>query len=45
LRIIEKDTSEEITETESIDEISTALALAVYNKQVVISKSMVPNLG
>jgi len=41
LRITEEDISEKITETESTKKMSTAPALAVYNKQVVMPKSMV----
>ena len=45
LRITEEDTLEEITEIESIDEMSIAPAPVVYNKQIVMPKSMVPDPG
>jgi len=41
LRITEEDTLEETTETVSIDKMSTAPVPVVYNKQTVMSKSIV----
>ena len=45
MRITEKDTLEEITETESIDKISTTSVLVVHNEQVVMSKSILLGIG
>jgi len=43
LRITKEDTSNETTETETMDEMLTALALAVQNKQTIMPKNIVPD--
>ena len=45
LRITEENASEEIIEIESIDKMLTALVPVVQNKQTVMPKSIIPNLG
>jgi len=45
LKIIKKEVSSKIIETETIEKMLTAPAPAVQNKQAVILKSMVPDLG
>ena len=44
-KITEEDVSNEITEIETIDIISIVLVQVVQNKQAVISRNMVLNLG
>ena len=43
MRITKEDTSNETTETETMDEMLTALALAVQNKQTIMPKNIVPD--
>ena len=45
LRITKEDILDRITKTETTDKISAASALVIYNKQAVMSKSMVLDLG
>jgi len=45
LKIIKKEVSSKIIETETIEKMLTAPAPAVQNKQAIILKSMVPDLG
>jgi len=45
LKIIKKEVLSKIIETETIEKMLTAPAPAVQNKQAIILKSMVPDLG
>ena len=45
LRITKEDILDRITKTETTDKILAASALVIYNKQAVMSKSMVLDLG
>ena len=45
LRITKEDILDRITKTETTDKISAASALVIYNKQAVMSKSMVLDRG
>ena len=45
LRITKEDILDRITKTETTDKILAASTLVIYNKQAVMSKSMVLDLG
>ena len=45
LRITKEDILDRITKTETTDKISAVSALVIYNKQAVMSKSMVLDRG